>query len=100
VKAFFYAANEYRMGFVRSVVSVFILLSFISLRTADAVAKVDLPIAPNFELTRADGQLFKLHDYAGKPVIVHFWATWCPYCKNVNPVKKNCYLNINIQTCR
>jgi cytochrome c biogenesis protein CcmG/thiol:disulfide interchange protein DsbE len=73
------------MKSVWSIVSVFVLLSFISLRTADAVAKVDLPIAPNFELTRADGQLFNLHDYAGKPVIVHFWATWCPYCKKLQP---------------
>jgi cytochrome c biogenesis protein CcmG/thiol:disulfide interchange protein DsbE len=62
-----------------------LLLSFIPLRAADAVAKVDQPIAPNFELTRADGQPFNLHDYAGKPVIVHFWATWCPYCKKLQP---------------
>jgi cytochrome c biogenesis protein CcmG/thiol:disulfide interchange protein DsbE len=62
-----------------------LLLSFIPLRAADAVAKVDQPIAPNFELTCADGQPFNLHDYAGKPVIVHFWATWCPYCKKLQP---------------
>jgi cytochrome oxidase Cu insertion factor (SCO1/SenC/PrrC family) len=62
-----------------------LLLSFIPLRAADAVAKVDQPIAPNFELTRADGQPFNLHDYAGKPVIVHFLATWYPYCKKLQP---------------
>lgn len=21
----------------------------------------------------------------GKPLILHFWATWCPYCKKLQP---------------
>ncbi|MGX9461851.1 TlpA family protein disulfide reductase [Shewanella sp. A14] len=29
--------------------------------------------------------MFTLHDFAGKPVILHFWATWCPYCKKLQP---------------
>ena len=27
----------------------------------------------------------RLSDYQGKPVILVFWATWCPYCKKLLP---------------
>ena len=41
--------------------------------------------APAFTLADATGEEVSLADYAGKPVILHFWASWCPYCKSVQP---------------
>ncbi|WP_350432872.1 TlpA disulfide reductase family protein [Shewanella sp. H8] len=70
-----------------------LLLSFVPLGIADAAAKVDDSVAPNFELFTADGKAFNLHDYAGKPVILHFWATWCPYCKKLQPGLEKLRLN-------
>ena len=26
-----------------------------------------------------------LADYRGRPLVLHFWATWCPYCKKLQP---------------
>ncbi len=41
--------------------------------------------APEFTLKDADGHEVSLSDYRGKALILHFWATWCPYCKALQP---------------
>ena len=41
--------------------------------------------APTFTLQDASGTSVSLEDFAGQPLVLHFWATWCPYCKKVQP---------------
>lgn len=40
---------------------------------------------PEWELYNQAGELVKSSDLVGKPIIIHFWATWCPYCKKLQP---------------
>ena len=32
-----------------------------------------------------DGNAVRLSDFAGMPVVVFFWASWCPHCRNELP---------------
>jgi peroxiredoxin len=42
--------------------------------------------APEITLTSTDGTtVHKLSDLKGKVVVLQFWASWCPYCRQDNP---------------
>lgn len=41
--------------------------------------------APDFIVQDREGRQVRFADLAGKPVILNFWATWCPYCKTELP---------------
>ncbi len=42
-------------------------------------------LAPDFTLTSTDGETFTLSELRGTPVILNFWATWCPPCRAEMP---------------
>lgn len=51
---------------------------------AFAAAEIGQP-APALTGIQLDGKSFDLSALKGKVVIVHFWATWCPACREEMP---------------
>lgn len=53
--------------------------------TAESGPKQSARQAPDFSFTSLDGREVKLADFKGKPLVVNFWASWCPYCAREAP---------------
>jgi len=63
--------------------------------------------APDFTLTTFKGATISLEDLRGKPVIINFWASWCPPCRIEAPLLERVwrayefrgliFLGVNIQ---
>jgi peroxiredoxin len=51
----------------------------------------DKPAAPGFELEGRDGKTYRLAAMKGQPVIVNFWATWCPPCRAEMPAMQRAW---------
>ena len=70
------------------VVSVVFLTGFFLSQPAGSPA---VEKAPEFSLTDLQGQHQSLSQYQGKPVVLYFWATWCPACRNEVEKMKDVY---------
>ena len=57
-------------------VLMFILSNIINYLRQPEKTALDLS---QIEVTLLDGSMFKYEE--GKPLVVYFWATWCPICK-------------------
>ena len=43
------------------------------------------PQAPDFTLSDSQGNSVSLSDFQGAPLVVNFWASWCPPCRREMP---------------
>ena len=47
--------------------------------------------APSFKLPGLDGSTYSLEQFRGKYVVIHFAATWCPFCNAEAPHLEQLY---------
>lgn len=57
-----------------------VILSLSTLAHAESLQQM-----PKWELKTESGKTIYSEDLLGKPLVLHFWATWCPYCKKLAP---------------
>jgi cytochrome c biogenesis protein CcmG, thiol:disulfide interchange protein DsbE len=55
------------------------------------------PSKANWCLLDDNGNLTSSNQFNGTPYILHFWATWCPYCKKLQPGIKRLQAQFDIK---
>ncbi len=48
-------------------------------------------LASDFQLQNLEGQTASLGNLRGEPVLINFWATWCPPCRDEMPYIQEIY---------
>jgi thiol-disulfide isomerase/thioredoxin len=82
-----------RHKLISAVVAIFVVAAVaVSLATTSS-GPPPAPVAPGFTLDSltAPGQHITLSQYQGKPLIVNFWASWCPPCQQETPLLASWY---------
>ena len=50
--------------------------------------------AADFSLKDENGKVYRLSDYRGKVVVLNFWATWCPPCREEMPAMERAHQKV------
>ena len=69
--------RKWLVWFLEGLVVVIIVTGIQHWRTRDAASGLAPPLSAHL----LDGDKFSLAGNTGQPLLVHFWATWCPVCR-------------------
>jgi thiol-disulfide isomerase/thioredoxin len=66
-----------------------VMIAILSLPAISAAQESGIPVgtrAPGAKVQTLDGKTVDIGNYVGKsPMLIEFWAFWCPNCKELEP---------------
>jgi len=65
---------------MKTITVILLSISFLFSLSTEAAEK-----AQAWQLKTQSGKVIGSKQFQGQPVILHFWATWCPYCRRLQP---------------
>ncbi len=99
------AAKRRRLGIIIGLVTTVVVVAIVvgafvlngsnkaaaGLTADDTKLKPGAPLtvgktAPDFNLATVDGKHYKLSSLRGRPVLLEFFAVWCPHCQREAPI--------------
>jgi thiol-disulfide isomerase/thioredoxin len=81
------------LAIAAAVIVLIAVVAFLATGGGPAKARGSLPAAKNFRLPELGhpGQFVSLAAYAGRPVIINFFASWCAPCQRETPLLAKFY---------
>jgi len=82
---------------IKKVIKELSIAGIILLVVSNAISYIRQPelsttSLPQLNLQTIDGKSIDFQKYRGRPLLIHFWASWCPTCKletsNIDRVSK------------
>lgn len=70
-----------RRRYLRWLVEAALIVAVLAILQAYQAQGVAKGLAPAFETRLLDGEPVSLQAYRGQPLLLHFWASWCPICR-------------------
>ncbi|MBI4637567.1 MAG: TlpA family protein disulfide reductase [Candidatus Rokubacteria bacterium] len=62
-----------------------------AMKELELIRPTRLKLADDFTVSTPEGKSFRLSAQRGKLVLVNFWATWCPPCREEMPAMERLY---------
>ena len=76
--------------------AIFLVIVFANVISYLKKPDIQSDVLPRINAALIDGRVFSTEAFKGKPLLIHFWATWCPTCKaeagNIETLSK--YYNV------
>ena len=74
-----------------AIAAIALFILFVPLGNTDRGHPLLNKPAPDIDLLTLDGERVALSDLRGQPVLINFWATWCPPCREEFPLMVDAY---------
>jgi peroxiredoxin len=99
--------NKIQFSFFFTIAALILVLGaawiWISIPGEDSTTQGELQVpqsgfyAPDFTLETIDQESYTLSELRGRPILVNFWASWCPPCRSEMPAMQRVYEDLQEQ---